>query len=176
MNQLCVKNPPLCLQFDSLGRLCTRCIAELTLEKGNCKDNNCAVSFFSRCTVCNNNFAPNPQGICINSNCISLSQGVCVRCAQGFTLNSANSCITASPPAQPAANGSTSTPSTASIVGCALVASDGTCTRCAANFFGNGRGGCKRVIIGCLQMDAAELTCLQCMSIYTRTADGGCLY
>lgn len=148
----------------------------MTLEKGNCKDKNCAVSFFSRCTKCINNFSPNSQGICINSNCIALSEGVCVRCAQGFSLNSANLCImNASVAAQATTNRSATTSTTPSIVGCDRVA-NGVCERCSANYFPNGRGGCKRVIIGCLQMDAAELNCLQCMSIYTRTPDGGCLY
>lgn len=53
---------------------------------------------------------------------------------------------------------------------------NGACARCGQGYYPNGNGGCKKVIIGCLQYDAAQLTCLTCIPIYTKTSDGNCIY
>ncbi|XP_031505768.1 uncharacterized protein LOC116268101 [Nymphaea colorata] len=154
------------------------------------------------CSRCLNNFAPNALGICISSNCATFTEGTCVKCDPGFTLSPANLCIkpiTPAPaqpvtptaqtaPAQNSQNNPNSqitpnnppapaTPASSSslIIGCDL-AINGLCVRCGTNFFPNNKGGCKRVIIGCITYDAAELNCVQCIPIYTQTSDGGCLY
>jgi len=52
----------------------------------------------------------------------------------------------------------------------------GVCVSCASGFFPDGNGGCHRVIIGCLRMDALGENCIECLTSYTLDGQGGCLF
>lgn len=184
----CVKLPPSCLKYSPDNRTCVECIAALTLQNGQCVDINCAVGIFSRCMVCRQAiFTPNAEGICINFGCIRLVAGICQSCQAGMTLSLVNDCknstaqTTLTPPsAQTLAPNATTLPSGSNnnqqtIKHC-LTAVRGNCVSCEDGYFPNGAGGCKRVVIGCLQMDPAEENCIQCISIYKLDSTGGCLF
>lgn len=178
----CVKLPPSCLKYSADNRTCLECIPALTLQKGQCVDINCAVGIFSRCMVCKQPiFTPNSEGICISPGCTQLIAGVCQSCQAGMTLSLAGACITSTSSTTQAQVPSSNTLPSASennqptIKHC-LSAVRGNCVSCSDGYFPNGVGGCKRVVIGCLQMDASEENCIQCISIYKLDSTGGCLF
>jgi hypothetical protein len=122
--------------------------------------------------------------------------GKCQQCAVGMTIDAQGLCSNGSnnstptpqqqqntqqttptpvvPTTQPTINNN-ARPSASGIRNCD-VAQGGLCVSCASGFFPDGNGGCKRVIIGCLKMDAAQENCVQCISAYTLDGKGGCLF
>jgi hypothetical protein len=146
------------------------------MSQGNCLDSNCAVPIFSRCAQCLPNYTPNARGVCVNNNCASFQQGTCTQCIQGYALSANSLCLPATSTAvAPPLATPNRTAGVQAIVGCDVVV-NGACARCGDNYYPNNKGGCKRVIIGCLQYDTPELNCLACIPIYTKTPDGTCLY
>ena len=140
------------------------CNAALVLDKGWCSDVNCAVSIFSRCSVCKlSAYKPNAEGICVNAGCSSLVGGKCLACSSGLSLDANGLCAqstisAASTPAPTATPPKTqlSTNATSSIPNNCDIFQNGNCVRCKTNYFPDDAGVCKRVIIGCLQMDKEQ--------------------